>query len=72
MPNVIFSDGSLMTFDFDSLDVASVNQILRRGVVSGTTTSDYELANGANAAPAGQGLIDKATLIGAGNTVNTN
>lgn len=72
MPNVIFSDGSQMTWDSDSLDATSVNQILHRGVVSGTTSSTYELGNGSNAAPTGQGIIDKGTLIAAGNSVNTN
>lgn len=72
IPNIIFQDGSTITFDSDLLNVASVNQVLARGVASGTTTADYELNTPGNAAPAGQGAIDKATLIGLGNTVNTN
>ena len=72
LPVLIFPDGFLVDFDSCILDVASVNQVLARGVASGTTFSDYELNSPGNAAPAGQGLLDKATLIGAGNTVNTN
>lgn len=72
VPNIIFLEGSTITFDSDTLNVASVNQILSRGVASGTTAADYELNTPGNAAPAGQGALDKATLIGLGNTVNTN
>ena len=71
-PNVIFSDGIQIDFTDNALLVASVNQILARGVASATTTANYELAGGTNAAPAGQGIIDKAALIVAGNGVNTN
>jgi hypothetical protein len=71
-PNVIFQDGTLIDFTGDVLNNTSVNMVLARGVASGTTTSDYELNNPGNAAPNGQGLLDKATLIGLGNTVNTN
>lgn len=74
LPVIVFTDGAVIGFAADLLVVGSVNQILARGVASGTTTSDYELAGGpgTNAPPAGQGLLDKATLIGLGNTVNTN
>lgn len=71
-PNIIFRDPMLINFANDALNVASINQILARGVASGVTGCDFELAGGTNAAPAGQGAVDKATLIGAGNTVNTN
>lgn len=71
-PNVIFQEGTIVGLDGDALDAATVNQTLARGVASGTTTADYELGNGTSAAPTGQGVIDKATLIGLGNTVNTN
>ena len=59
-------------FNACALNAASVNQVLARGVAAGTTVADYELSGGTNAAPSGQGVADKATLIGAGNTVNTN
>lgn len=71
-PNITFVEGQTMTFDSDALTDTSVNLILARGVASGTTFADYELANGTNQAPSGQGVIDKATLQGLGNTVNTN
>lgn len=73
IPNLIFPDDSnTISFDLDILDAASVNSILARGVASGTTTCDYELNSPGNAAPTGQGVIDKGTLFVAGNTVNTN
>jgi hypothetical protein len=72
IPNLIFPDAMTIDFTGCNLTAASVNQILARGVASGVTTCDFELAGGTNAAPSGQGIIDKATLIGAGNTVNTN
>jgi hypothetical protein len=65
-------NGQTITFDSDALNQASVDGILHRGVVSGVTTLDFELANGTNATPSATGLADKATLILAGNIVNTN
>jgi len=59
-------------FSTDALNAASINQILARGVASGVTACQFNLAGGTNAAPSGQGVADKATLILAGNTVNTN
>jgi hypothetical protein len=49
-----------------------VNAILHRFVVAATTTDTIDLSGGTNAAPAGAGIADKATLIAAGNTVVTN
>jgi hypothetical protein len=72
IPQLIFTDGFGIIFTGDALNAASVNLILRRGVVSGLSGSDFELAGGTNAAPSGQGVADKATLITAGNAVNTN
>lgn len=71
-PNIVFTDGTLVGFDGDALTDTSVNHILARGVASATTTCDYELNSPGNAAPTGQGVLDKATLVGAGNIVNTN
>lgn len=72
-PNWLPSNaGMSLLFTGCALNVASVNQVLARGVAAATTSEDYELAGGTNAAPAGQGAVDKATLITAGNTVNTN
>lgn len=71
--SVIIADFGVITFDSCALNAASINAILRRCVVSNLQNSDIELANGTNAAPTGQGLLDKATLLlSPGNTVNTN
>lgn len=70
--NSILADGQTIDFTGDALNVASINAILRRCVLSGLTSSDIELSLGTNAAPTGQGLLDKSALILAGNTVNTN
>lgn len=57
----------------NALNVASVNGILARCVANaGYTAGTVDLSGGTNAAPAGQGAADKATLIGRGVTVNTN
>lgn len=71
--NVLFPDnGEIISFDSDILTAASVNLVLRRGVISGCTGEFFALNSPGNAAPTGQGLLDKATLIAAGNTVQTN
>ncbi len=73
MPNAIFfSQAHIFDLSACALLAATINQILARGVASGCTTDDFELNLGTNAAPSGQGVADKATLIAAGNTVNTN
>lgn len=72
-PNIVFNDAANNPdFTGDTLDAASINQILARGVASALVGTTFNLAGGTNAAPSGQGVADKATLIGAGNTVNTN
>ncbi len=72
IPQLIFPDGFEMGFTGAALNAASINQILAKGVASGVAGSDFELAGGTNAAPSGQGIADKAILIGLGNAVNTN
>lgn len=71
-PNVILADFMLVDFNGDALAVASVDNVLHRGVVSGNTGASYDLSAGTNATPDAAGQADKATLIGAGNTVATN
>jgi hypothetical protein len=66
------TDGSHIDFNVDGLDVTSVNLILARCVASGVTACNIDLSGGTSAAPAGQGIIDKAALILAGNGVVTN
>lgn len=70
--NIIFPDGPLVHLEACALSQASVDLILHRGVVSGTTSSDYDLSMGTNATPSAAGLIDKTSLQLAGNTVTTN
>jgi hypothetical protein len=69
-----FVDGGVLDLSNCALNAASVNAVLARGVASAPVlhTYDFELNLGTNAAPSGQGVADKATLIVAGNVVNTN
>jgi len=64
--------GSTINFNNCALLAASVNQILARCVAAGVTTGNIDLSGGTNAAPTGQGILDKATLIFVGNAVVTN
>jgi len=67
-----------ITLSNNALNVGSVNGVLALLVsldgTNGTTlfTSSVELAGGTNAAPTGQGIIDKQTLIDRGCNVETN
>lgn len=65
------------TFDFsgNALTASTVNAILARLVLNpGYVSGVLDLSGGTNAAPTGQGIVDKATLIGRipGVTVTTN
>jgi hypothetical protein len=57
-----------------ALNAASVNQLLHRAVLNaGYLNGTIRLDGGTNAAPSGQGIADKATLIGRpGLSVSTN
>ncbi len=56
-----------------ALTAATVNSILAIGVANaGYTSGVLNLGGGTNAAPTGQGILDKATLLGRGVTVTTN
>lgn len=60
-------------FDGCALSAASVNHILARCVLNaGYNSGLINLSGGTSAAPTGQGIVDKATLIGRGVGVNTN
>jgi len=73
MPNVLFSAGSSCLFSGNALSASCVNAILARGVASSDFTSGVlDLSDGTNAAPSGQGITDKNTLIARGVTVTTN
>jgi hypothetical protein len=60
----------------NALPAAAVNQVLADFVVSlgisGRVVCTVTLSGGTNAAPTGQGILDKATLVAAGWTVTTN
>lgn len=73
IPNAGFgTDGNTINLSGCALLAATVNQVLARGVASGVVAYTFTLNAGTNAAPSGQGVVDKATLIGLGNTVTTN
>jgi hypothetical protein len=62
-------------FQNNALTAATVNHILSRFVSNsswGSNAPTLNLSGGTNAAPTGQGIIDKATLISRGATVLTN
>lgn len=72
-PLFVPSNGSNFVFNLNALTDASVNHILSRFVANAGYTSGTILLNGGtNAPPSGQGIADKATLIGRGCTVTTN
>ena len=71
-PLWLATNGTIMDWTGCALDATSINHILARLVASGVTTCNVTLSGGTNAAPTGQGIIDKAALILAGNTVTTN
>jgi len=78
VPLWVVTDGTTPTFTDCALlagvsaSGTGINGILARGVASGVTACDFELDGGTNAAPTGQGIVDKGVLILAGNTVVTN
>ena len=61
-----------ISFGGCGLSEATVNHVLANAVANGMTGGEIYLAGGTSAAPTGQGIIDKADLITAGNTVTTN
>lgn len=76
LPVWIPGDGLMHTFSGCALNVTSVNLILARCVANPnfgiTPNSRIFLQGGTSAAPNGQGITDKNTLIGRGATVQTN
>lgn len=60
--------------DGNALNVASINALLAAFVAANKTTGTrtLNLSGGTNAAPTGQGITDKATLVSRGWTVTTN
>jgi hypothetical protein len=73
LPSFVPLDGGSYNFSTNALDADSVNNILARCVASaGFLSGTLDLSGGTNAAPTGQGVADKATLIARGVTVTTN
>jgi Leucine-rich repeat (LRR) protein len=58
--------------DKNSLTEACVNQVLATLVANGLRSGTLNIGGGTNAAPTGQGLIDKTTLVSRSWTVTTN
>jgi hypothetical protein len=73
LSSCIPANGKNMVFSGGALTVTSVNHILARCVANAAYISGtVDTSGGTSAAPAGQGILDKATLIARGCTVNTN
>ena len=73
IPLLVFHNGQTVTFDNDALNVASVDRILARAVVSGVTSLKLYLDGGKNAAPSSiEPGSDYAILVAAGNTITNN
>jgi len=72
IPNLLPTDGIALSFNGCALDATSVNLVLARCVAAGVTTCTIDLSGGTNSAPTGQGIVDAAALVLAGNTVTTN
>ena len=76
VPVWIPGDGLSHSFSGCALDATSVNLILARCVANPnfgiTPFSAVYLNGGTNAAPSGQGIVDKGILLGRGATVSTN
>lgn len=72
LPVFVPTNGKTISFNSGALSATSVNHILARCVAAGLTASTIDLSGGTSSAPTGQGIADKATLIGNGCTVTTN
>lgn len=65
-------DGGSYDFSGNALNQASVDLVLHAGITGAMTSGLIDLTGGTNAAPSVAGQADKAALILAGVTVNTN
>ena len=72
MDPALWSDGGVCTFENNSLDATSVNDVLQSADASGKLNGNLYLDSGTNAAPTGAGITAKANLITKGWSVLTN
>jgi hypothetical protein len=73
VPSYVPTNGTTQSFSNCALNAASVNAFLARCVANaGFVSGIVDLSGGTSSAPTGQGIADKATLIGRGCTVTTN
>lgn len=73
LPSWIPSYGHSYIFQYNALNAGSVNHILSRAAANTDYTSGIlDLSGGTNAAPTGQGITDKNTMISRGVYVYTN
>lgn len=73
VPSLVPANGETIRWTGNALSASTVNAILARCVANSAYVSgSVDVSGGTNAAPTGQGIVDKATLIGRGVTVNTN
>lgn len=70
LPSLVSTSGT-MTLTGNAFSAATVNAMLAKLVAIGYTGL-LDMSGGTNAAPTGQGIADKATLIGQGASVTTN
>lgn len=73
LPSYVPGNGEEQVISNCGLNAASVNAFLHRLTLNaGYVSGNVDLSGGTNAAPTGQGIIDKGLLIGRGATVTTN
>jgi hypothetical protein len=73
IPKYVAASNAHDFYSFNALSVTAVNAILATYAANTAfTTGSLALQGGTNAAPTGQGLVDKATIIARGASVQTN
>ena len=72
MDPALWSDGGVCSFENNSLDATSVNDVLQSADASGKVNGYLTMFAGTNAAPTGAGITAKANLITKGWSVLTN
>jgi len=73
IPSVVFTNNKTYYFVNNAFPAAMVNSLLAQAVSNaGFTTGIFDLSGAGNAAPTGQGIIDKGVLLGRGVTLTTN